>query len=158
MLRIALVSCGKQKLAVPAPAKELYCSPLFKKTRAYVEGHYDRWLILSALHLVLEPDQPVRPYDMPMPTGRQAQYLWTVQAACRVLLMIPPGCAIDLFAGEDYGGVSGGLERAGHVVHRPLSGLQVGQRLQWLNARLADATASARPAATRDLAPAPSTG
>jgi hypothetical protein len=134
--RIALVSCGKQKLEVAAPAKDLYQSVLFKKTRAYVERHYDRWLILSALHRVLDPEDLVQPYDLRMPTKRVQQELWARQAGGYVHVRIPAQSHVDLFCGEDYEGVARHLGAYGHTTGFPLAGLQVGERLHWLTEKL----------------------
>ena len=63
-MRIGIVACSKTKLATPAPAKDLYTSPLFKAARAYCERTYDRWFILSALHGLVEPETVIEPYDV----------------------------------------------------------------------------------------------
>jgi hypothetical protein len=134
--RIALVSCGKLKLDTPAPAKDMYTSPLFKKARAYAETHYDRWFILSALHQVLTPDQVIRPYEMRMPSRRREQELWGLQTAGKLSCLMHKGCIVHSFAGEDYSGVNSHLQRLGFEVSAPMEGLQVGERLRWLNERL----------------------
>lgn len=134
--RIALIPCGKQKLATPALAKDLYTSVLFKKSRAFAEMHYDQWFILSALHQVLVPEQVVVPYDVRMPSRRKDQELWGHQAAGKLSGLIPKDSTIDFFAGDDYGHIVHGLSRMGFEVRSPISGLQVGERLQWLNTHL----------------------
>ena len=40
MRRIGLISCGKAKLAVAAPARSLYTGSLFKAASAYAEATY----------------------------------------------------------------------------------------------------------------------
>ena len=64
-IRICLISCVSQKTNYKNPCKDLYISPLFKKTWAYVNqierphGVY----ILSALHGLIRYDTVIEPYD-----------------------------------------------------------------------------------------------
>ena len=64
-ITIALISCVSQKAKFPSKCKDLYISPLFKKTWEYnvkvdrPEGVY----ILSALHGLIKYDQVIEPYD-----------------------------------------------------------------------------------------------
>ncbi len=52
-----LVSCVSMKRASPSPARDLYVSQWFLKARAHVEAAGWPWLILSAEHGVVHPDQ-----------------------------------------------------------------------------------------------------
>lgn len=131
--RYALVCCGKQKLAHPCTVKELYCSTLFQKTRSFVERHYDGWFVLSALHHVVRPDQVVAPYDFEL--NRQASEKWAEMVAQQLAKQLPPYCHLDYFGGATYGKVVPKLEAMGFLVHQPLAGLQVGERLHWLKTR-----------------------
>lgn len=63
MIKIGLIGCCKEKLTVPARARDLYISPLFRLARGYVVEHCDAWAILSAEHLLVMPDQILEPYD-----------------------------------------------------------------------------------------------
>ena len=64
-IKICLISCVSQKTNYPTKCKDLYISPLFKKTWAYVSqkerphGVY----ILSALHGLIRYDTVIEPYD-----------------------------------------------------------------------------------------------
>lgn len=49
-MTICLVPCVGKKPATAAPARELYTSEWFTRTRALVEGTGSQWFILSALH------------------------------------------------------------------------------------------------------------
>ena len=60
---IILVVCCRRKLTEPAPAADLYVSPLFKKARTYSERR-GRWFILSALHGLLDPTEVIAPFDV----------------------------------------------------------------------------------------------
>jgi Family of unknown function (DUF6884) len=61
---VGLVACGATKLGRPAPARDLYCSPLFRKASAYAAATYDRWFILSAKHYLVDPCEVLDPYDV----------------------------------------------------------------------------------------------
>ena len=77
MPTLCLVSCSKKKRTEPLPAADLYAaSTRFLLSRRYVKALSSRWLILSAKHGVLRPDQIIEPYDktlnsMTMPERRQ---------------------------------------------------------------------------------------
>jgi hypothetical protein len=57
-LDVGLVACSRLKADRPAPARELYVSPLFRAARAYAERRHGpgRWFILSAHHGLVDPD------------------------------------------------------------------------------------------------------
>jgi hypothetical protein len=64
-IKIALISCVSQKLNYSARIKDLYTSPLFKKTWDYVvkfEKPKDIY-ILSAMHGLIKWDSMCDPYD-----------------------------------------------------------------------------------------------
>jgi hypothetical protein len=131
--RFALVCCGKQKLAAAAQARDLYQSTLFKKTRAYAEKEYEGWLILSALHRVVDPDQVLEPYDVTLQKCDAAA--WARETAAELTRRIPKTCQVDYFGGALYEPVVQHLKDAGYTVGRPLQGLQIGERLHWLKER-----------------------
>ena len=63
---VGLVGCVKTKQQVPAPAAELYISPLFRGRRAALEASCVRWDLLSAQHGLVAPDQVLEHYDAVM--------------------------------------------------------------------------------------------
>lgn len=63
-MRVGVISCCKEKLDRPAPARELYRSRLFRAASEWIETRTDRWVILSALHGVVDPDTILEPYDL----------------------------------------------------------------------------------------------
>lgn len=81
-MRVGLIACCKTKLDHAAPARDLYCSPLFKACKQWIIGaNYLRrdgvnpedhpelcrvreWGILSAKHGLVMPDQVIEPYDL----------------------------------------------------------------------------------------------
>ncbi len=60
---LCLVSCVARKLPHPAPARELYTSPWFRKVRRYVEAQGWPWFILSAEYGLVSPEQVIEPYE-----------------------------------------------------------------------------------------------
>ena len=64
-IKICLISCVSQKTNYPTKCKDLYISPLFKKTWNYVTGieKPQGVYILSALHGLIRYDVMVEPYD-----------------------------------------------------------------------------------------------
>ena len=63
MKYVFLVSCVKKKQKCRAPAKELYCSDLFKKSRKLAEATKCPWFIVSAKHHLLRPGKTISPYE-----------------------------------------------------------------------------------------------
>jgi hypothetical protein len=64
-IKIALISCVSQKTNFPNKVKDLYISPLFKKTWEYNTkiDRPDGVFILSALHGLIKYDKVIDPYD-----------------------------------------------------------------------------------------------
>lgn len=59
----ALVGCGADKANRAKPAKKLYTGPYFSENRRYARNVCDDWVILSAKHHVVQPDEVIEPYD-----------------------------------------------------------------------------------------------
>ena len=127
--RVGLLACCSAKLTTEAPAQDLYVSPLFTKSRAWVEAHTDEWAILSAQHGLVLPDQRLKPYELSLNSmkatdvrawgirvNRQIRATWDLDA-----------CTFVVLAGAKYRAALNGLE---HEV--PLRGLGIGQQLRWL--------------------------
>lgn len=129
---IVLVACCGQKLSHPAPAKEMYQSVLFKKSREFAERNGDSWLILSAKYGVVDPNAVIEPYDetlnrMPK-TSRRA---W----AERVRMQLDKSARYTVLAGARY--CENWIEF--FDTHRPMSGMGIGQQLAWLRSQYAEA-------------------
>jgi hypothetical protein len=76
-MRIGLVACCKKKLDHPAPAHQLYQSPLFQMSVRWVKKHAEEWAILSAKHGLVMPDQELEPYDVSLgKMGREYRTKW----------------------------------------------------------------------------------
>ncbi len=144
MKTLFLVSCSRKKHVGTHQAQELYCSALFLKSKAYVLSQLqpsDQWLILSAKHGAVYPDQVIKDYDRSLatmtPFQRQqwANWVWL-------------GCLFEYFswgkfdrlvflAGKHYQKhlrfcLEGSRFADIVTVEDPLHGLEIGQRLQWL--------------------------
>lgn len=65
MRKIVLISCVKSKQKVPAKAKDLYTSPLFRFNLQYAQQiNPNAIYILSAKYGLLDLDQIIAPYEM----------------------------------------------------------------------------------------------
>jgi hypothetical protein len=63
-MRVVLISCVSKKKDIPAPAKDLYISSLFKGAYKYAHAiNADRIFILSAKHGLLEETDVIEPYN-----------------------------------------------------------------------------------------------
>jgi cytoplasmic iron level regulating protein YaaA (DUF328/UPF0246 family) len=133
-IRVALVSCVKSKQNSPAPARDLYTSPLFRALRRYAEDHADRWYILSAQHGLLRPDQIIAPYERTLNTMRKKDRLtWAERVNHQLLEELPSGAEVIVLAGERYrADLLPCLREHGCTVGVPLQGLSFGKQLQRL--------------------------
>jgi hypothetical protein len=132
---VVLVTCVKNKLRLPAPAKDLYTSPLFTRERRYAENLGRPWFILSAEHGLVAPDEWLAPYERYLPgTSSGYRAAWGRWVAERLDILAGPlsGMRIEIHAGAAYvDAVAGELEAKGAQVVAPLEGLMMGQRLSW---------------------------
>ena len=141
-IKICLISCVSQKTNYPTKCKDLYISPLFKKTWNYVrdiekpQGVY----ILSALHGLIRYDQVIEPYDKTLLDMSKEEAL---EWAEKVKLQINEAFCKDgrtledyefvLFAGSKY--YENLLDYFPHV-SLPLGKLPIGKRLGALSSAL----------------------
>lgn len=137
MYDAVIVGCGGSKLPHLAPAKDLYTSTLFRKSRAWAEQNGRAWYIASAKHGLLEPDAIIAPYDVRLGGGRGAPPIhdWTATVVDalmeRLAWSVTPRVAI--LAGKVYvDTVRRSLVSLGVTVDDPLAGLGIGDRLGWL--------------------------
>lgn len=132
--RIGLVACVKGKLDHPAPARDLYASPLFTGRRRHVEGSCATWFVLSALHGLVDPEQTLEPYDKTLRTASNAERrAWSerVMVQLRERLGDLEGRVFEIHAGASYRdhGLVTALEAAGARVENPTEGLGIGRQL-----------------------------
>ncbi len=141
---IGLVACSAQKLDRPAPAHELYCSPLFRKSLAYALSRCTQVYVISAAHGLVALDQEVKPYDRRL--NKKERAAWGRRIASDLIARHGRDVDYLILAGQDYAvPVATGLRThdgfhedgwRGVKIERilqPLLGLQVGERLRKLN-------------------------
>ncbi|WP_262852281.1 DUF6884 domain-containing protein [Mumia quercus] len=132
---LVLVGCVKKKLDVPAPAKDLYTSTLFRKERAYAEQAGARWFVLSAEHGLVDPEQVLEPYDLRLSkTSRDYRRAWGARVVKQLgeAVGTVDGRTIEVHAGSAYAdAIRGLLSGEGATVIEPLAGLTMGARLSW---------------------------
>ena len=135
---VGLVGCASQKLTRPAPARQLYVSPLFRKASAYAEATCDRWYILSAKHGRVHPDTIIEPYDMRLGTNHPTSppiQAWAdmVRDQLDAELAGLEDATLVVLAGEQYRTI---LRDSRWPSEVPMKGLGIGQQLGWLTAEL----------------------
>lgn len=131
---VALISCGARKGAGPAPARELYTSTLFRKSRAFAEAYGDSWYVISALHGLLSPDQTVSPYNFKMSQLSQRQReAWANRVTDSIKYHVPYGSTIIIVAGRLYReNLEWRLIRQGFDVLTPTRGQNIFQLMSYL--------------------------
>lgn len=143
--RIALISCSASKLNRPAPAHQLYTSPLFRKSVGYATTYCDGWLILSAKHGLVEPDTILEPYDQRLTVeprqveGRTIPTTWAegVSRGLADIFDLPRlwSTTFVVLAGGVYERNLRALVPA-ITMDFPLAGMQIGERLHWLTEQI----------------------
>jgi len=137
-IHVTLIACSANKLAHPAPAKELYTGQLFQKARVLTENCSDQYFILSALHGLLNPEKIIAPYNYTLKNLNQRERNgWGDRIVRDTLWRIPANSRITLLAGNDYcNPIEAKLRQKGFYVTRPLKGLPIGKQLQTLTRML----------------------
>lgn len=138
-MHLGLVSCVSKKRSNAAPAKDLYESALFAKSREYVERHCDSWFILSAKHGLVEPSHVIEPYEETLnQRSRQERNEWAHRVWSTLRLRLQPSDHVTILAGERYRETLVPLlMEHGCRVDIPMQGLGIGRQLQWLSRQLA---------------------
>ena len=136
MTRVGLVACAAAKLDRPAPARDLYTSPLYRKARAYVEATCDLWFILSAAHGLVRPDTVLEPYDVTLarlPAADRRRWTDHVRQQLAAQLADRADREVVVLAGRHYRGWIDTLpDTCTWTVSVPMAGLGIGQQLAWL--------------------------
>lgn len=146
-----VVGCGKSKATKPAPARALYTSPLFRKSLELAELLGDATFVASARHGIVELDDVVSPYDFTLVgTTKATRETWGRLVVDELEARALGGAAcvrVVLFMGATYADpIVEELERrrrAGSPRFAPpvilMRGLEVGERLAFLNRAIATA-------------------
>src|SRR4051794_40246119 len=129
-----LLGCVKRKLEHGAPAKGLYCSPLWHGRRRYAESTGHPWFILSARHGLVDPEQHLEPYDLALARLPAAERMaWGERVVAQLAERLPlDGAVLEVHAGIEYRTATAGpLQRRGARIICPLEGLKLGPQLAW---------------------------
>lgn len=128
-MRIALISCSKEKKGYPCPAWELYsASRLFSLSYQYAKKNADKIYILSAKYGLIAEDQVIPPYNQTLKEmSRQQQLDW----ASGVVANLRKECNLSsdsfiLLAGNTY---CRDLVQYLPKYSLPLDGLRMGERM-----------------------------
>lgn len=140
---IILVSCVSTKLKVPALAKDLYISDLFRKERAYAERSGLPWYILSGEYGLVSPETLLAPYDCYLPK-KSASYrkTWGARVVATLEEVEDPliGKIIEIHAAIPYiAAIRSGLQSTGAVVTERWRNLgRIGGILHWYTETLSE--------------------
>ena len=131
---LVLVSCVKSKRPHAAPARELYTSAWFTKTRDLVETSGARWFVLSSFYHLVLPETVIEPYDYTLNTlGVRERKAWAKQVLEHLEPQLDGTKRIVMFAGQRYREfLIQPLERSGITVEVPMEHLTRGKQLAWL--------------------------
>ena len=137
---IVLVACASKKLTKAAPAKDIYQSTLFLKSRAWAEAATHPWFILSAKYGLVPPDKIISPYDLTLNTkDKTYRQAWSVQVLSALKIVVPPPHNLIFLAGRKYReGLIPNAELDGYTCEIPMRGLGIGKQLQWLSRNSGD--------------------
>jgi hypothetical protein len=131
----ALISCSKSKGGHRDIARNMYVSPIFRKSVMVVEGWNLPFSILSAKYGLLHPDELIEPYDLTLKgASKQFKSEWARKVDEQIRNSIDPKKHLIALAGDDY---CAPLTEAGagHPLNylAPMRGLSLGNRLVFLN-------------------------
>jgi hypothetical protein len=134
--RLILVGGVSEMLDAPSPAKDLYTSTLWEKRRHYAESTGMPWMILSARHGLVGPDEQIEPYDLTMSDETPAkQQAWSLKAAQAVIDECERSGieVVEAHAASVYleNGLVDAVEGQGIRVSWPLQGQQLGEQYAW---------------------------
>ena len=113
-------------------AKDLYCSPLFKKSYAFAKKVGSDFIyILSAKYGLLRDDTIIEPYDLTLLNmSKSERILWSDSINSSLRKEITEGSSILVLAGQKYMEF---LDMTGFKIYDPMKGLKVIERLAYLN-------------------------
>ena len=132
---LLLVGCVKTQLDHPAPADELFISPLFRYRREFAERSGRPWFVLSSRYGLVAPGTVVDPYDFPLARQPVAyRRTWAAQAVADLGSAAGDlaGLMIEIHAGSAHAEpVIAVLHQRGASTHWPQRGHNAGQHLAW---------------------------
>ena len=132
---IVLLGCVKTKCSSPAPAADLYTSPLWRVRRRYAEASGATWFILSAKHGLVPPSEMLAPYEMALgQRSARERRNWGAEIVADLEAEVGDlrGITVEIHAGSPYrDAVLEPLEERGGALLNPLAELGIGQQLAW---------------------------
>lgn len=131
-MTLIIVACAKQKLAVKAPARDLYTSPLFSLSWRWAEATEQQIVVLSAKHGIVGTDDVLEPYDTFLGNLGRAE---VARLTDLVRQQLAPHATerMIVLGGKDYVSLVRRAVPNADVVE-PMHGLSLGHRLRWLTA------------------------
>jgi hypothetical protein len=142
---IGLVACSSRKLGRAATARELYESPLFKLSLADAERTCTAVYVMSAKHGLVHLDETIEPYDVKLgERGWRDRWQWARTLLDRLETLHPEQPDIAIYGGRLYVDpirteAANPNARWSGAFSEPLEGLQIGERLRFLQQRAAKA-------------------
>ena len=128
-----LISCAKTKAKTGRMAKDLYVSPIFKKSYTWAKRYKLPIYILSAKHGLIKDDQYIDPYDKTLKTmTNQEVEFWAESTAKCIIEKIGDGDLVVL-AGEKYLRFQ---KYCNNKIINPTYKMGTGLILHWLNSQL----------------------
>lgn len=135
-MKVMLVSCSGQKLRLAAPARELYCGPLFRLSLRWAERQGATYVV-SAQHRLVQLDDVIEPYNLRLAQlSRPARVAWGWAILETLRGLHPQLRELVLLAGAEYATWLQPPLEWGWQVQEPLRGMGIGQRLTWLQQML----------------------
>ena len=134
IIKIALIACVKTKSPLPAPARVLYTSQLFKKSVEWAEINCDDWFVLSAKYGLVSPNTRLRPYDKTLKSAtKRHKVVWAKKVFTQIKEkgLLPKKVQFCWLAGRDYKEPLATLLREFSQAD-PMEGLDYFKRLSWL--------------------------
>lgn len=131
----ALISCSKSKGGHRDLARNMYVSPLYRKSVMVAEGWGLPFSILSAKHGLLDPEETIEPYDLTLKgASKRFKLDWAHKVDEQIRRSIDRKKRLIVLAGDDYyaplieAGIKDPLD-----YFAPMRGLSLGNRLVFLN-------------------------
>jgi hypothetical protein len=132
---VVILGCVSSKAPGPARAKDIYLSPLWRKRRAFAEASGRPWVIFSAKHGILDPDEVIEWYDVALaklPTIERQRKGRAAVTQLEHRFGTLRGMILEIHAGGAYAGaLAVPLAERGAMLVNPLEGLSIGYQLQW---------------------------
>ncbi|WP_158666128.1 DUF6884 domain-containing protein [Pseudomonas sp. SWI36] len=99
---IFVIGCGRHKRKSPTPAKDLYTSDRFKRSKSIAKNIGSSFFVLSAKHGLLQPNQLVEPYDVDIGTlDPDTKKQWATEVL-QALSELNNGAKVILLAESNY--------------------------------------------------------